>query len=519
MIIRFFNNKTHEDSLNKRYVFKLSTNLIGLFINLITQAIIPRGLGPKAYGDFNFLTNFFSQIIGFLDMGTSTAFYTKLSQRSKETGLVIFYLYFSALASGITLLFVLISYLSSIYFNIWPGQEIFYIYLAAIWGIITWFTQVLNKMTDAYGLTVPSEIVRMIQKLVGLILIIVLFFVHKLNLANFYYYNFIILIFLALGFIWILRKSNYSISKNWEITLGQAKNYLYEFYEYSAPLLTYALVGLFVGILDRWLLQQFAGSEQQGFYSLSYQIGAVCFLFTSAMTPLLMREFSIAYANKDISLMAHYFRRYIPMLYSIAAYFSCFVAMQAATVVHLFGGAQYQGAIAAVMIMAFYPIHQTYGQLSSSVFYATGQTGIYRNIGIIFMILGLPITYILIAPVGKMGLNAGATGLAIKMVVLQLVGVNVQLYYNAKFLGLNFWRYLGHQMVSVGCMLVIAWGTVVSINQISWMNQHMLPSFLITGFSYTLLVIVLIYKYPLLFGLTRQDIVALINSVQGQIKK
>ncbi len=507
------------DSLQKRYIFKLLTNLLGLLINLFTQAIIPRGLGPKAYGDFNFLTNFFNQIIGFLDLGTSTAFYTKLSQRPKENGLVVFYLYFSALASGITLLFVLITHLSNSYLSIWPGQGIFYIYLAAIWGILTWFIQVLNRMTDAYGLTVPSEIARMIQKLLGLILIVILYLIHRFNLVNFFYYNFVILILLVIGFIWIIRKNNCSIAENWRINSEQVKKYFYEFYEYSAPLITFALVGLIVGILDRWLLQQFAGSEQQGFYSLSYQIGAICFLFTSAMTPLLMREFSIAYANEDITLMAHYFRRYIPMLYSIAAYFSCFIAVQAATVVHFFGGGEYQGAIIAVMIMAFYPIHQTYGQLSGSVFYATGQTRLYRNIGILFMILGLPITYFLIAPEGYLGLNAGATGLAIKMVALQLIGVNVQLYYNAKFLGLNFKRYLGHQVISVGSMLVIAWGTVVSINQISWMNQHMLVSFLTTGMIYSLIVMGLVYKYPILFGLNREDIVALINSVQEQLRK
>jgi len=53
----------------------------------------------------------------------------------------------------------------------------------------------------------------------------------------------------------------------------------------------YALVGLFMGILDRWLLQVFSGSAEQRFYRVSYQSGAVRFLFTSAMTPLIRREF------------------------------------------------------------------------------------------------------------------------------------------------------------------------------------------------------------------------------------
>ena len=96
-------HNNHGDSLGKRYFYKLLTNLVSLPVYFVTQAIIPRGLGPQAYGDFNFLTNFFSQVMGFLDMGTSIGFYTKLSQRPHETALVSFYFYF-LLVSVITLL-------------------------------------------------------------------------------------------------------------------------------------------------------------------------------------------------------------------------------------------------------------------------------------------------------------------------------------------------------------------------------------------------------------------------------
>ncbi|GAH85102.1 unnamed protein product, partial [marine sediment metagenome] len=69
-------NNNKEDSLKKRYFFKLCANLIGLPISIVIQSIIPRGLGPSAYGDFTFLTNFFTKVTGFFDAGTSIAFYT-----------------------------------------------------------------------------------------------------------------------------------------------------------------------------------------------------------------------------------------------------------------------------------------------------------------------------------------------------------------------------------------------------------------------------------------------------------
>jgi len=144
-------------------------------INLVTQAIIPRGLGPKAYGDFNFLSNFFTQITGFLDMGTSIGFYTKLSQRQHDFGLVAFYLSFTMVCSLLVLLMTGGLHITGLYTTILPDQAPFYIYLAAVLGIFTWLVQVLNKMADAYGITVSTEIARIAQKGFGLAIIVGLF--------------------------------------------------------------------------------------------------------------------------------------------------------------------------------------------------------------------------------------------------------------------------------------------------------------------------------------------------------
>jgi len=500
------------DPLKKRYLAKLFANLIGLAISVVTQAIIPRGLGPIAYGNFSFLSNFFSRVVNFLDMGTSIGFYTKLSQRQRDFGLVSFYLVFTGIVSFLLLIFVGFINVTGAYTTLLPDQKLFYIYLAAIWGILTWFVQIVNKMADAYGVTVSTEIARIIQKGLGLVLILALFFMNQLNLTHFFFYHYFILIFLALAFIWVMERNGYTLRQSWKLPLEKIKAYTKEFYNYSHPLFLLGVVVLIVSILDRWMLQMFGGSVEQGFYGLSYQIGAVCFLFTSAMTPLITREFAIAFGEKDLREMARLFRRYIPMLYAIAAYFACFIAVQADKVTFIMGGGKFQQATLAVMIMAFYPIHQTYGQLSGSVFYATGQTALYRNIGITFMLIGLPVTYFLIAPGHMLGLNAGATGLAIKMVAIQIVGVNVQLYFNARLLKLRFWRYIGHQIVSVACLLGVAAISMFVIDKGIGLHDRVVLSFILSGMLYTLMVGAVGYVQPVLFGLQRQDIHSLIQS-------
>jgi len=499
-------NKNTEDSLKKRYFYKLSTNFVGLVISSITQAIIPRGLGPKSYGDFNFLTNFFNQFVNFFDMGASTGFYTKLSQRQRESGLVSFYLYFSGIVSLMVIGLVIITQWGSIYIKIWPNQNIFYIYLAAILAILTWITQIFSSMADAYAITVYAEKAKILQKIIGLILISLLFVSHQLNLANFFYYNYIIWFFLCVVFIWIMELKGSSILKNLNLPFKKIKEYIREFYHYSHPLFIYAIVGLIEGIFDRWLLQLYGGSIQQGFFSLSNQIGVFCFLFTSALTPLIMREFSVVYAKKDYVAMAYIFRRFIPLFYSISAYLSCFIALQADKVIYISVGSTYKGALMAVTIMAFFPIHQTYGQLSGSVFYATGQTKLYRNIGITFMLIGLPLTYFLIAPKQNMGLGAGAVGMAVKMVLLNFVAVNVQLYFNSKFLKFSFRKYLGHQLVSVGCLLALAMISKFFVDKVLGMGTQIILSFILGGIFYTLMAAIFVYCAPVIFGINKQDI-------------
>lgn len=505
------------DSLKKRYFFKLSTNYLGMLIGLVTAGIVPRSLGPKAYGEYNFLTNFFMQVVNFLDMGTSMAFYTKISQRPKDKGIVRFYSYFTVMVAAMIFLFVLISFLSSLYKVIWPDQIRLYIIFGAMWGILSWLVQILNKMTDAYGLTVPAELVKIFQRILAVILLLALFIIGQLNLFNFFLYQYFIITLLLTFLLWVIISNKCLTFEDWSLKYDEIKKYTNEFYEYSHPLFVGALAAMAAGILDRWILQTFAGSVQQGFFGLSYVIGSLCFLFTSAMQPLLMRELSIAHAENNIRKMAALFRRYTPLLFSMAAYFSCFIALQAGKVIHIFGGRNYDAALLPVVIMAFYPIHQTYGQLNGSVFLASGQTRLSRNIDVSFMLIGFPLIFFLLAPRSMFGLNAGAAGLAIKMVILQFLEVNIQLLYCTKFLKITYWKYLAHQVLSIAVLLGISFVSMYWVDFMLRAKFGTVFDFVLAGLIYTFIVLVVLFSLPDLFGLKRGEIIGIMRLFKNRL--
>ena len=140
--------------------------------------------------------------------------------------------------------------------------------------------------------------------------------------------------------------------------------------------------------------------------------------------------------NKNFDRIRNIFKKYIPMLYSIAAYFAIFISINADVVGFIIGGSDFDGAYWCILVMALYPIHQTYGQLSGSLYYSTDRTSLYKNIGGSILLAGMPLSLFLISD--EFGMNLGGLGLALKMVLIQLIQTNILLYYNTKFLKTNF---------------------------------------------------------------------------------
>ena len=164
----------NEDSLKKRYIVKLLSNILNGITNIILIAIVPKALGTVAYGQFVYIQNFFAQMTSFLDAGTSLAFFTKLSAKNTRKELISFYFLFSLLLLFVLLFIVYFIYLydySSLFMPEIPEK---YIFLGLWFGFLTWITQVFIKISDAYALTVSIELIKIIHKFLSLFLLVFL---------------------------------------------------------------------------------------------------------------------------------------------------------------------------------------------------------------------------------------------------------------------------------------------------------------------------------------------------------
>lgn len=495
-------------TLARRYIFKLLANIASIPVYLLMEALLPRALGPHMYGNYSFATNLFQQLTGFLDMGTSTCFYNALSRRQSETGLIGFYLRVTAAVMGIILLAVACMGIPEVGAVLMPDVPLWLAPLAALWAFLTWWGRVLRSMNDAVGATVASEVMRTIVSLLTVALLSLLFFADWLNIYTLFGQQYLMLGATALGY-WLVTRASWHESGaplHFRLDSGQMRSYRKEFFDYSHPLFVQGLLSFFLLTSERWLLQWFDGSVEQGFFALSQKVSMACFLFVSAMTPLIMRELSIAWGNNDRETMGRLLSRFAPLMYVVAAYFSCFTLVESPALVNLFGGAQFAAAIVPVQIMALYPLHQAYGQLAGSVFHATGRTRVLRNMAALECVYGFSAAWFLLAPPEYLGLGLGAVGLAIKTVCVQVVTVNVYLWLASRFIPLRFWRNVAHQFWSLAVLLALAFGCREATVALGLGGLDSLPRFFVSGVLYTSCMVLLCVGLPAVLGLSRQEL-------------
>ena len=492
-----------EASLRKRYIVKLASNMASVPLSLAMESILPRALGPVGYGNYSFATNMFQQVAGFFDMGSSNFFYTSLSRRPEEAGLPAFYARIAAIVLLICVLAGLAMLIPGAGRVAMPDVPARIGIWAALFAYLFWLAHIARSMNDALGQTTTSELVRISLNLAAMLALVALYFAGVLDMAVLFCHQYALYLATIAGYLWCLRRAWPGFSLRLE--RGQARAYTREFAEFSLPLFWLALASIAFLFGERWLLQFFGGSAAQGYFTLSQKVGMACFFFVTAMTPLIMREFSIAHGENDTRRMGGLVDKHGPMLYALSGYFSCFAAVEAETVVRLLGGEGFTEAILPVRIMALCPMHQAYGQLLGSLFYATGRTRAMRNNSVSALATGLVVSWFLIAPPAFFGMNLGALGLAIKMATVPCIFVNILLVIASRSIPIKLWSNLAHQALCPLSFLGLAWisGKAAEVAGLAEM-----PRVFASMVIYTVLSLGLFSVIPWLGGLSRRELSA-----------
>lgn len=508
-------------SLKKRFTFKLAANIWGMLLGLVAMSFVTRALGPENYGRFEFISSNFKLILDTLTLQVPLAYFNWVSRKGHKENIDVatgVTLGFSVAMTGAFAVFILVAILGGFSTVLWPGIEPIYLWESLIFTLVVFLYQLLVYLSDGMSLTVGLEKLRLLQNFLKAASLLTLVSFGLMNLHAYFIAQIVVIaVTIALSVWWLSRQGALScvVLKFSSFSRDESERFLTFVRHFARPLTILMFSGFVFLYFDRWFLQLIGGSLEQGYFGLSDRLGAIAFVFTSAMTPLLTREFAFAHEAQNKERLVRLFER-IRLFLFIATVTSCFLSVQSEAVVKLIGGSKFQGAIIPIAIMGLFPIHQTFGQLSASLLVATGQTGLYSKIGIYAMVLSLPVTYFLLAPVSYAvpGMALGATGLALKMVIVQILATNIQLYFNTRYLGISYLKWLLYQATMIPMVYATAYCTSLVTSHVfsaavSFRINDLtatIAAFAAAGFLYCLAIAAVVYLVPRIAGTTREEL-------------
>ena len=492
-------------SIRFRFFTTLLVNIAKVLLGFISGIVIARSLGPEEFGNYSFLLGSFGSITGLIDIGTSSAFYTFLSQRRRS---LKFYLYYFL---WITIQFIIVLALISFIFpeawrnKIWLGHQKGIIMLAFVASFMmnkVW--QIMLHAGESIRATIIVQLHDIAIMCLYLCVVVVMVFARHLTVSN---------LFITIGFLYLFL--SFLLSKKLKGDLiardedTRLKDVFNEFKNYCTPLIMYGIVGFFYSFTSIWLLQRFGGAAQQAFYSVGLRFSAVCLIATTSILKVFWKEIAEANASGNKERLHYLYTKTSRVLYFISAAGACFLIPFSRNILVLLLGPKYEAGWVCMAIMFFYPVHQSLGQINGSFFYATARTRLYSKLSIIVMLISIPVTYFILASHSAIipGLGLGSVGLALKMVIFQIISVNLLAYFIARF---SKWRFdFFYQFKILSILLAASFLVKFFIKTVFGISGGFSNPLIVIILSvplYIFLVAVVIYLLPGLAGLHRKEI-------------
>jgi O-antigen/teichoic acid export membrane protein len=457
-------------SILGRYLFRIVTGVSSVvFVGALT-IIVPRYLGPEAYGSIELLVSTISIIYTFLLLQAPQGFSYWVSMKSdhkslRMAGVLMIGIYFATVSMLILIIIVLTSYLN-VSEMLWPNINTECILLSATLVMLTNLFSLITSYYDAIGESIKIDkykIALNILKIVALLLVLFLVGLDERSYLSSQAFSVIVVIVLCTGahnYNNLFRFFNAALKVDKKVY----KDIALFISTYCKPLIVMMVFASVSNYFDRWFLQVESGSLEQAYYAISEKTLYIASFITASMVAIMNREFAIAHESKDVERSKALFKK-IRIVYSIVCVVISFISINSLDIVYIIGGGEYINAASCLSVYAFYPLHQTFGQLSAGYMIATGNGRLYSLVGILGIIVSFPMGIYLIGNNESVtyAANLGALGYAIKVVVLQLIVTNVQLYFNLKKINESYLEWVLFQIVVVSLTYLAAAGSAAII--------------------------------------------------------
>lgn len=489
-------------SIKKRYIIKFSSNLLSAGINSLLFIKVAKELGISDYGNYEYVSQILAVFLATILLNFPQAIFTLVSQKLCDEN------FKSYIAIGSRILVLLIASLfitlffasyGSLYPTLFPGIDRSVFIQGLVFSFLIYIQQYLSFLYDAKGKTLAFELYRTSASVSRLLALFIVGMDNNVTIEEVFRGQSIALV--LTNIIPLYKLSTFSKLNDQKQKLTREIISFWKFY--STPLLFYSVIGFISEGLDRWMIQKFYGSFEQGSFQLSAKIGSIIFLFSASMTQIFGREIAVSFGQNNFDRLRNLFYK-TRFFFYITSGLSAFAIVNIEGIIKLSTIPMDHSKIGMLQIMLLFPIHQTIGQLAGIFFNSTNRNKIYSVWGTAQILSSIIITYFLIAPSSNLipGLNLGAWGVAFKMVALQFIGTNVLTYINCKFLNVRFSDNFLYQLIILALCFLMGILTKLVAEFLTSSNLNLI---IVSLGLYSTALVITSFAFPKLVGLKNKS--------------
>lgn len=485
-------------SIRSRFIITIIANVAKAGLTFATGLVLARGLGPHDYGNFAFLVGSFLALRQLLDMGTSTAFYTFLSQKPRGRFFVMSYAGWQLIQFVLPFLAIALLFPGQWIELIWTGQDkevVLFALVALFMQQQVW--QTMTQIGDSMRMTRRVQGFNVGIAATHLLLVLILWQSQSLSvrwLFSLIFVEYLIATLLAYRFFPVSHEGNEESDLK-----ALARRYI----DYCKPLVIFSWLGFAYAFADNWLLRTYGGARELAFYSVANQFAMISLLATTSIMQIFWKEIAEAHQNRDGQRVAMIYQRVSRFLFFFAAVVSGFLLPWSKEITGWILGVAYLDGAPVLAVMFLLPMFAAMGQICGTMFYATENARPKVAAETVLMLVSIPVAYFVQAPADAVipGLALGGLGMAMQKVVLLAVANNGMAWWLARTHGWKFdWEY---QVVGLGAALLAG---VVSFILPFWVGWSGLGAFVFSGLLYGAIIFTLIWYFPWVAGMTQGEV-------------
>jgi O-antigen/teichoic acid export membrane protein len=422
--------------------------------------MLARGLGPSGYGDLSFLLGSFVAIRSLVDVGASNAFFTFISQRPRGLRL---YAFFSAIQLvELALMFVIIAAVmpDEYVLQIWVNNDRMVVILALLAAFLqqsVW--QAIGQVGEAVRGTLLVQMGNLVVAVVNLGLMVGLIATGLMSIEHVFIATIVQYLGLSLVMGGILRRIVPRCDD-----ASSIREIASEFWKYCRPMIWLSIFGGAYLFLDKWFLQYFGGSVEQGYFQIAVQFSLIGLLITSSILNVFWKEIAVAWEEGDLERVGKLYRYASRGLLLLSAGVAGVALPWAEEITFHFLGPRYVASWPVLAVMVLLPIFQSLTQINGAMLLACGHTKLYTAIGVFGMAISIPLSYLAVAPTNAVvpGAEMGAFGIAVKEVGTTFLMATIQSVAIATY---HRWRFDGlFHIIAAMALLLLGWLSKIAVS-------------------------------------------------------